>query len=210
MNILTIDTVLDKTYISILFDGNEIYKTIESDENNYHSVYLIKVLNEILKENNINLADFNYIGVNRGVGSFTGIRVGLTIAKIIANRLNIKTIPLETAEVLSRAYNNKNIMLDARRNSVFYSTDGKTLEMIPYEKAKEILQTSNNKFIADKSLTDKFLEFQDKFIVYEKECKNLAKEELSLAKEKVEKNEIQNAFSIKPLYIQTPPVYSKG
>ena len=147
MNILSIDTVLDKSYIALSLNDKDIYRQINSDENNYHSAYLIKVLKEILDENNISMKDIEYLGTNTGVGSFTGIRVGLTIAKVITNRLNIKAVPFNTAEVLSNAFNNKNIMLDARRGSVFYSNDGVNIELIQYEDAIKILENSNTAFI---------------------------------------------------------------
>ena len=129
MNILSIDTVLDKSYIALSLNDKDIYRQINSDEKNYHSAYLIKVLKEILNENNVSLKDVDYIGVNTGVGSFTGIRLGLTIAKVISTRLNIKTVPYNTTEVLSNAYTKKTIMLYDRRNSVSRSINGEELEL---------------------------------------------------------------------------------
>lgn len=207
MNILTIDTVLDKSYISLLLNGKEIFKSIESDEKNYHSAYLIKVLDEILKENNSSIKDFEYLGVNTGVGSFTGIRVGLSIAKIISNRLNIKTVPFNTFEVLSKAYGNKNIMLDARRGSVFYSNDGKKIELMPYEKALEILE-QKEEFICDDSLLKRFE--GKNLLSFETEKKDLSEFELEVVKEKIEQGEIKDANGLKPTYIQTPPIFAKN
>lgn len=210
MNILTIDTILNKTYISVLLNNKEILKTIESDDDNYHSAYLIKTLKEVLEKENKSLDCFDYIGVNTGVGSFTGIRVGLTVSKIISNRLNIKLVPLQTTEVLSRCYNNKNIMLDARRNSVFYSKDGKNIDMISYDDAKEILTKSDEGFICDNSFLKRFEEFKDKLVSYEIENKDLSKVELELTKEKIENKEVLTWAELKPTYIQTPPIYSKN
>lgn len=207
MNILTIDTVLDKSYISLLLNGKEIFKSIESDEKNYHSAYLIKVLDKILKENNSSVKDFEYLGVNTGVGSFTGIRVGLSIAKIISNRLNIKTVPFNTFEVLSKAYGNKNIMLDARRGSVFYSNDGKKIELMPYEKALEILE-QKEEFICDDSLLKRFE--GKNLLSFETEKKDLSEFELEVVKEKIEQGEIKDANGLKPTYIQTPPIFAKN
>lgn len=207
MNILTIDTVLDKSYISLLLNGKEIFKSIESDEKNYHSAYLIKVLDKILKENNSSIKDFEYLGVNTGVGSFTGIRVGLSIAKIISNRLNIKTVPFNTFEVLSKAYGNKNIMLDARRGSVFYSNDGKKIELMPYEKALEILE-QKEEFICDDSLLKRFE--GKNLLSFETEKKDLSEFELEVVKEKIEQGEIKDANGLKPTYIQTPPIFAKN
>ncbi len=210
MNILTIDTVLDKTYLAVLLNNKEIYKQIESDEKNYHSAYLIKVLDEILKSENSYLKDIDYIGANTGVGSFTGIRAGLSIAKIISNRLNIKAVPITTIEVLSRAYKNNNIMLDARRNSVFYSKDGQNIEMVSFSKGEEILENSDEIFICDNSLYDKMTKYQNKLTSFEKNGKNLEKVELEIAKEKIAKNEVVNFAGLKPTYIQTPPIFLKS
>ena len=209
MNILVLDTVLDKTYISLLLNGKKITKTIESDEKNYHSVYLIKVLDEILKQNGASIKDIEYLGANTGTGSFTGIRVGLVVSKIIANRLNIKTIALNTAEILSLAYKNNNILLDARRNSTFYSNDGKNIKLISNEEASKILENSNESFICDDSFLSRFEKYSEKLISFEASGLDLAAFELELAILKIQKNETIDAFSLKPTYIQTPPIYSK-
>lgn len=211
MNILSIDTVLDKSYIALSLNDKDIYRQINSDEKNYHSAYLIKVLKEILNENNVSLKDVDYIGVNTGVGSFTGIRVGLTIAKVISNRLNIKTVPYNTAEVLSNAFDNKNIMLDARRNSVFRSKNGADIELISYEEALQTSENSNEGYISDLSLYENayFEKIKSKLIPYEKENKNLAIAELAVVKNKIKENKITDTYSLKPTYIQTPPIFMK-
>lgn len=211
MNILSIDTVLDKSYIAFSLNDKDIYRQINSDEKNYHSAYLIKVLKEILNENNVSLKDIDYIGVNTGVGSFTGIRVGLTIAKVISNRLNIKTVPYNTAEVLSNAFDNKNIMLDARRNSVFRSKNGADIELISYEEALQTSENSNERYISDLSLYENayFEKIKSKLIPYEKENKNLAIAELAVVKNKIKENKITDTYSLKPTYIQTPPIFMK-
>ena len=211
MNILSVDTVLDKSYIALSLNDKDIYRQINSDEKNYHSAYLIKVLKEILNENNVSLKDVDYIGVNTGVGSFTGIRVGLTIAKVISNRLNIKTVPYNTAEVLSNAFDNKNIMLDARRNSVFRSKNGADIELISYEEALQTSENSNERYISDLSLYENayFEKIKSKLIPYEKENKNLAIAELAVVKNKIKENKITDTYSLKPTYIQTPPIFMK-
>ena len=211
MNILSIDTVLDKSYIALSLNDKDIYRQINSDEKNYHSAYLIKVLKEILNENNVSLKDIDYIGVNTGVGSFTGIRVGLTIAKVISNRLNIKTVPYNTAEVLSNAFDNKNIVLDARRNSVFRSKNGADIELISYEEALQTSENSNERYISDLSLYENayFEKIKSKLIPYEKENKNLAIAELAVVKNKIKENKITDTYSLKPTYIQTPPIFMK-
>ena len=211
MNFLTIDTVLDKSYIGLFKDGKEITKIIESDEVNFHSAYLIQTLKETLDNNNVSVNEIGYIGVNTGVGSFTGIRAGLSIVKVMASRLNIKCISYTTTEVLSNAFNNKNIMLDARRNSVFYSNDGIRTKLMSYENAFDILK-NDIKFISEKILiqNEKFADFKDKLISYEKNCPDLAFCEIQIVKEKISSEEFIDSNLLRAAYIQTPPVFVKS
>lgn len=210
MKFLTIDTALNKSYLGLFSDGKKIIKEIESDEINYHSAYLIKVLKDLLIENNVKINEIEFIGVNVGVGSFTGIRVGLTVVKVISDRLNIKTVSYTTSEVLSRALNNKNVMLDARRGSVFYSKDGVNVELIPYNEAFKILE-NGEVFISDRQLynNEKFENYKSKLIKYEDENLNIADVEIEIAKEKIENNLIFDPVQLKPNYIQTAPVFIK-
>ena len=211
MNFITIDTVLDKSYIGLFKDGKEITKIIESDEINFHSAYLIQTLKETLDNNNISVNEIDYIGVNTGVGSFTGIRAGLSVVKVMASRLNIKCVPYTTIEVLSNAFNNKNIILDARRNSVFYSNDGIKTELMPYENAFDILK-NDIKFISEEVLirNEKFADFKDKLVSYEINCPDLAFYEIQIVKEKINSKEFIDSNLLKAAYIQTPPVFIKS
>ncbi len=210
MKFLTVDTALDKSYIGLFLDGKRITTEIKSDEKNYHSAYLIKVLKDLLNKNNVNINEINFIGTNTGVGSFTGIRVGLTVVKVISDQLKIKTVSYTTSEVLSRAMNNKSIMLDARRGSVFYSKDGINMELIPYDKAFEILEKGDN-FISDKQLfnNEKFDSYKNKLIKYEDENLNIGEIEIEITKEKIENNLAFDSINLKPNYIQTAPVFVK-
>ena len=99
MNILAICCALNNTYLGFEFDDKKIHKIIKSDEN-YHSLYLISEIKKIIKENNFSLNKLDFICVNSGPGSFTGIRVALTVAKVIAGELNIPLVTLDCANIL--------------------------------------------------------------------------------------------------------------
>ena len=201
MNILTIDTVLNKTYIALLIEGKKTFLTLESDEKNYHSAYLAEKISEFP------LNKIEYIGTNTGVGSFTGIRAGLTFVKVISDRLKIKAVPFNTFEVLEFAFKTKNILLDARRGQAFYLKNG-NIEMIPYTEAEKLLD--DKKFICDNSILEKFK--GKNLISYEKEgpnAKNLAPFELELVTAKINEGKIIDSSSLKPTYIQTPPIFMK-
>ena len=66
----------------------EIFKYETSDQ----SRDLLIKINELLKNKKISLNDISAIAVNRGPGSFTGVRVGITTANTLAWSLDIPII----------------------------------------------------------------------------------------------------------------------
>ena len=110
MKLLAFDTCLDKTYI-LLRDDDKILssKILKSDEKNYHSAYLISTIAKVLKENSMTPRDIDAIAINVGPGSFTGIRACTTVARVMAQELNIKAIGISSLEILSRVMNDEYI-----------------------------------------------------------------------------------------------------
>jgi tRNA threonylcarbamoyladenosine biosynthesis protein TsaB len=60
-------------------------------------------IDEVLKKANLKLSDIEGIGVGLGPGSWTGIRIGVTVGKMLAFSLNKPTAGIPTLEAL--AYN---------------------------------------------------------------------------------------------------------
>ena len=87
MKTLFLDTHDDLITISFVNGSEEFNKTIESEFS--HATVFLPLLDEMLKEKSIKLKDFERIVVVNGPGSFTGVRIGLTVAKTIAYSLNI-------------------------------------------------------------------------------------------------------------------------
>ncbi len=110
---LFIDTH-DKDIILVLFkDGKEFASKIRTSERN-HSDFTMPMLDDLLKENKLTVHDLGEILVVNGPGSFTGVRLGVTIAKTLAYTLNIpiKTITsLETFAVSSESQKDKLVII---------------------------------------------------------------------------------------------------
>ena len=85
--ILFIDT--HESLITIALKNNDelFIKTQESEYS--HSIYTMPMIESIFKESNLDVKDLKKIIVINGPGSFTGIRIGLSIAKTMAYALNI-------------------------------------------------------------------------------------------------------------------------
>lgn len=94
---LFLDTSGDTLIVSLIKDNNIIYnKKVESIRD--HSTYLVNTINEAFKQNNLDIKSLNKIFVGIGPGSFTGTRIGVTVAKTLAYSLGIDLVPVSTLE----------------------------------------------------------------------------------------------------------------
>jgi len=130
MTYLFIDTA-NSFIISIIKDNKIIY--YKNDESNSDtSSKVMPILDEAFKSCNLNINDIDKIFVVNGPGSFTGIRVGVTIAKTIAYCLNKPLISLSELELLATTNTNSNYVvpiIDARRGYVFGAIYDKSLNV---------------------------------------------------------------------------------
>jgi tRNA threonylcarbamoyladenosine biosynthesis protein TsaB len=125
----------------------------ESDESKSHASMLTVFIEEIFKENKIRASDLEAIAVSKGPGSYTGLRIGVSVAKGVAYASSIPLIGIETTlsmfwgisgnrKGISDADNNTLFcpMLDARRMEVYhaiYDTVGKVIKSISAEIIRE-------------------------------------------------------------------------
>lgn len=207
MRLLAFDTCLDKTYIT-LTDGKEfVNKVIVSDNENYHSAYLISTIVEILKASNLTPKDLDYIATDIGPGSFTGIRACVTVARMLAQQLGIKTIGISSLEILSKILNNNDLVaLDARKNKA-YIYDNEVLGAIELEEVDSIVK--NRKLITDNSLFERLSKHAGEAISYQKSEYPLGEILAKIALTRIEQNNISDWGNLKPLYIQPPPVFGR-
>ena len=79
MKILIIDAAKDKIFFMIISNNNNYSITHENTKINYEKLTLL--INEFLSKKNLDLKKISQIYVNRGPGSFAGIRNSLSIVK---------------------------------------------------------------------------------------------------------------------------------
>ena len=78
-NKLIIDMANEKIFLMIITDSNIYNITHENTKINYEKLTLI--INDFLNSNNLKIMEINKIYVNRGPGSFAGIRNSLSVVK---------------------------------------------------------------------------------------------------------------------------------
>ena len=121
MRVLYIDTSSDYLYSGIVVDDKLISEVKEKYEKDLSKEALPRII-ELFDKADITPKDIDKIIVVNGPGSFTGIRIGITIAKTIAWALNINITPISglTAMAISCNTNTyKMPLIDARRGYVY-------------------------------------------------------------------------------------------
>ena len=121
MRILYIDTSSSYLYTSIVENDKLISEIKEEFGQSLSEVALPRIVS-MFEDNNLSPKDIDKIIVVNGPGSFTGIRIGITIAKIYAWSLNIpiSTIYSLEAMAISSKENTCHVpILNARRGYVY-------------------------------------------------------------------------------------------
>lgn len=99
--ILFIDTHAELITVALKSKEDLFIKTQESESS--HSIYTMPMIKSLFEENKLDVKDLKKIIVVSGPGSFTGIRIGLSIAKTMAYalKIDINTISSLTAYLIS-------------------------------------------------------------------------------------------------------------
>lgn len=134
MTIFYIDTSTNYLFTGIVKDNNLL---IERKLNLSHdlSTFAIDEVSKMFLEANILPKDVDKIIAVAGPGSFTGIRIGLTLAKVYAYCLNKEIITITSLEAMNCSYEKKDSLviplIDARRGYVYAGIYLNNLEIIP-------------------------------------------------------------------------------
>jgi tRNA threonylcarbamoyladenosine biosynthesis protein TsaB len=88
-----------------------------------HAAGIIGILDRLTRAQKWTPRDIEEIYVSTGPGSFTGLRVGITVAKTLAFSIGAKVVAVPSTEVLAHnapaGWQNSIIVLDAKRGQIF-------------------------------------------------------------------------------------------
>ena len=210
MKILSISTSSNIASVSIS-ENDECILELNINNNKTHSETLMPLIDELLKTSKLKLSDINAIACDVGPGSFTGIRIGISTVKAIAESLSISVIGVSSLEAL--AYNIQDIdckticsLIDARNNQVYcgiFDKEYHLLEDYMADDINKVLKTlqkyDNILFVGDGAIEHKNL-LNITNLPYDNaiHSKNIAK----CAYNKFKNNITKTADSIAPLYLR--------
>ena len=151
--ILFIDTTTSYPVVAVS-DGCNIKDIYNSKIDNDISVSIFSIIEDMFNKLEITPKDIKTIMVANGPGSFTGTRIGVTIAKVYGYSFNLKVIPVSSLELLATTSVETEYvvpMIDARRGYVFAGIYDKNLNVIK-EDSYISLEDLNNELL-DKDYT---------------------------------------------------------
>jgi len=196
-----------------LSENGKLLDCIENDAENYiHGEYLTVFIEEILSKNQLLPNQLAGVSFSSGPGSYTGLRIGLSVAKGLCFALSIPLISVSTLKVLALSgkekYPNSTLvpMLDARRNEVYCEIFDKELTSIKPLSADVLDEKSYQNFEpfvyfgdgAEKMST----QWENRKITFDESIKLSAKGQVALAYEKFNQNEYEDVAYFTPLYLK--------
>jgi tRNA threonylcarbamoyladenosine biosynthesis protein TsaB len=222
--ILNIETATEVCSVTLARDG-EILAEKESLEGLNHSRLLTIFIDEIFRENNFDPAQLDAVAVSKGPGSYTGLRIGVSVAKGLCYSLGIPLIAVGTLDALGKyaAHNAENYiqgienledalfcpMIDARRMEVYTAVFNRKGEKIEPVYAKIIDENSFTEYLnqhpvlffgngAEKCKP----ELTHPNAVFSGPLKASARFMIKLAEEKYNNNDFEDVAYFEPFYLK--------
>ena len=221
--ILLIETSTEVCSVAFSENGESKFKK-ESLEGLNHSELLTVFIDKLFKENNLSFSAIKAVAVSKGPGSYTGLRIGVSVAKGLCYALDIPLIAINSLDVLSKyavlhVADFSNIspqgdilfcpMIDARRMEVYtalYNIQGERIKPV----SAEII---NETFLSDYLEKHQILFFGNGA----QKCKNIIKHKNAvfkgpektsaqfmqkIAQDKYNKKEFENVAYFEPFYLK--------
>ena len=121
MNILAIESA-STVCGTALYLNDEMVEIDEVIIPRIHGERLPVIIYNILNKNDIKVDDLDGIAISEGPGSYTGLRIGMSLAKGLAVSVGIPLIPVPTLEVMNRGSAREGpywVLLHSHKNIVY-------------------------------------------------------------------------------------------
>jgi len=124
MYVLAFDTATDVVTVAIGRDGEPL-GALQIASGREHAERLVPAIRTLVADTGVSLDRLAAIAVGVGPGRFTGLRVGVTTAKVMAQALRIPVVGIGTLDLvaypLHHARRDVVAVVDARRKEVFWA-----------------------------------------------------------------------------------------
>ncbi|MGL4534226.1 MAG: tRNA (adenosine(37)-N6)-threonylcarbamoyltransferase complex dimerization subunit type 1 TsaB [Fusobacteriaceae bacterium] len=217
MLVLAIDTSTKVGTVALYSEEKGVLGEIFINSTINHSETIMGSVDSLFKITGINIKDVNKVAVSTGPGSFTGIRIGVGLAKGLAYSLKAPIVGVNELDVIANLSGtlldekcNIISLIDARKERVYYCVyrqeKGEIKKVSEYlagdlEEVLEKYSDGKNLFLGDGSIVyrEKILEkIKENAVFYNK---SLCLPRASILAELALKKESDNLISLEPFYI---------
>jgi len=127
LNILCVDSSTEACSVALLTKQQNIHQRFMLAPRE-HTQKILPTVNEVVKDAQLKLNDIDYIAYGQGPGSFTGVRIGISIAQGLAFGLDVNMIGVSTLQAMAQqAHSNDNncksvyAAIDARMGEIYFA-----------------------------------------------------------------------------------------
>ncbi len=124
-NLLAVDTSTENCSVAIRWQNNFFSEAIESPRE--HSQRLLPFVEQMLQQAKTDLSQLDGLVVGVGPGSFTGVRIGVSMAQGLAFSAELPVFPVSSLQALAqqaiRKHNAESVVacIDARMGEIYYA-----------------------------------------------------------------------------------------
>ncbi len=212
-NILCIDTSTSVGSVVFAVDGKVVFEKV-SYEDRSHAVKTGVFVDEIMSEIETIKVTVDAVAVCSGPGSYTGLRIGVSLAKGLCYGLGVPLIAIDSLRVLANSVKCNDDewlcpMIDARRMEVYCALYNKHLDVIEDISArvidedsfKDILSRQKVTFFGDGAKKCAKI-IQSENAAFKNDIVPLARNMVALAESAFGKSQFENVAYFEPFYLK--------
>ena len=155
-----ISLCMDSAYKQLvlgLYKDKELLAGISLEAFKKQSETIFVELNRLLKETNLDYKDIDRVIITKGPGSYTGIRIAMTIAKVLCSQMHKELYTISTMQLYAGIEKQANVILDARsqRAYVAHVEDGQiqgNIQVLTLDEVKKFIETNPGILLGDADL----------------------------------------------------------
>ena len=215
--ILNIETSSKNCSVCLSSKGKLIQSFDSEDDTFRHSELLTSCIQYILSENNIDVKDLSVVSIGIGPGSFTGLRIGFSVAKGLCYPHNINLVGISSLKIIANSVikENKNIisLIKDKGEHFYISKYNSDLKEIIQPEIELINSDYMNSIIDAKSIivvnSDESKEFISQIVKQKTKIisRTISSVDMnSLSHKSFKEKKFEDIAYIEPMYVKKPYV----
>lgn len=215
--ILNLETSSKNCSVCLSSKGKLIQSFDSEDDSYRHSELLTSSIQDILNENNLGVKDLSAVSIGIGPGSFTGLRIGFSVAKGLCYPHNINLIGISSLKIIANSVikENKNIISLIKDKGEHYYISKYSSDLIEIMQPKiQLINSDYMSSILDKESiivvnSNESKEFisqiiKEKTKVFSRTISSI--DMISLSDKSFKEKKFEDIAYIEPMYVKKPYV----